>query len=170
MSSNVVNQIPYLRTSRSFPEEISELTVQINKTYVDIATAVNFRTIGIFPTNRPAITGESWYLTSRRQQTLRQIYPFGAIAPGTELDIPHGLDLDNVVIFTRISATVITNVPDYRPIPYIDPAVLTTGMTILVGPGTVVPFVGVPCIRIILGATAPAVTSGVAVLEWLSNV
>lgn len=170
MSSNVVNQIPYLRTSRNFPEDISELTVQVNKSYVDIATAVNNRIIGIFPTNRPAITGESWYFTSQRQQTLRQIYPFGAIAPGTELDIPHGIPLTDIVRFTRIYGTVITNAPDYRPLPYIDPGLLTTGMTILVGPGTVVPFVGVPCIRIVLGATAVPVTSGVAVLEWLSNV
>lgn len=165
MTSNIVNQVPYLRTSRQFPEDLKQLSIEVNKSYIDTATAVNNRTIGIFPTNRPAITGESWYFSSQRQQTLRQIYPFGAIAAGTELDIPHGLDLDNVVRFTRIYATVTTTTPDYRPIPYIDPAVLTTGMTILVGP-----VAGVSCIRIVLGATAVPVTSGVAVLEWLSNV
>ena len=165
MTNNVINQVPFLRTSRQFPEDLRQISIEVNKSYIDIATAVNNRIIGIFPTNRPAVTGESWYFSSQRQQTLRQIYPFGAIASGTELDIPHGLDLDNVVIFTRIYATVITTTPDYRPIPYIDPAVLTTGMTILVG--TVA---GVPSIRIVLGATAVPVDSGVAVLEWLSNV
>ncbi len=170
MISHVINQVPYLRTSRQFSEDLKPLTVEVNKSYIDIATAVNNRIIGIFPTNRPAVTGESWYFSSQRQQTLRQIYPFGAIAPGTELDIPHGISLPDVVRFTKIYATVITNVPDYRPIPYIDPAVLTTGMTILVGPGTVAPYIGVPCIRIVLGATAVPVTSGVAILEWLSNV
>jgi hypothetical protein len=168
--NNVVNKVPFLRTSRQFPEDIKKLCIEVDKSYIDTALAVNFRTIGIFPKNNPAVTGESWYFTSQRQQTLRQIYNFDAIAPGTELDIPHGLDLNNVVIFTRIYGTVITIIPDYRPLPYVDPVTLTTGMTILVGPGTVAPFIGVPSIRIILGATAPAVTSGIAVLEWLSNV
>lgn len=170
MTSNIINQVPYLRTSRQFPEDLKQLTIEVNKSYIDIATTVNNRIIGIFPKNRPAVTGESWYFSSQRQQTLRQIYSFGAIAPGTELDIPHGLDLDNVVIFTKIYGSVITNNPDYRPLPYIEPITLTTGMTILVGPGTVPPFVGVPCIRIVLGTTALPVTSGIAVLEWLSNV
>lgn len=165
MSTNVVNQVPYLRTTREFPEEMKELTVQINKSYVDIANAVNFRIIGIFPKNRPAITGESWYLTSQRNQTLRQIYSFGAIAAGAELDIPTGIPPTDIVRFTKIYANVITTTPDYRPIPYIDPAVLTTGMTILVGQ-----VAGIQQIRIILGATAVPVTSGIAVLEWLSNV
>ena len=170
MTSNIINQTPYLRTSRQFPEDLSQLCIESNKSYIDIANAVNQRTIGVFTKNRPVVTGESWFLTSQRQQTLRQLYSFGAIAAGTELDIPHGLDLDNVVRFTRIYGVVTTNIPDYRPLPYIDPTNLTTGMTILVGPGVVPPFVGVPSIRIVLGATAAPVTSGIAVLEWLSNV
>jgi hypothetical protein len=139
MTTNVINQVPYLRTSRQFPEDLPELCVQVNKSYIDIATAVNNRTIGIFPTNRPAVTGESWYFSSQRQQTLRQIYSFGAIAPGTELDIPTGIEPINIVRFTRIYGTVITNAPDHRPLPYVA-QVITNGMTILVGPGTVAPF------------------------------
>ncbi len=168
--NNVVNKVPYLRTSRQFPEDLSQLCIQVDKSYIDIALAVNYRTIGIFPKNNPANTGESWFLTSQRQQTFRQLYDFGAIAPGAELDIPHGLDLNNIVRFTKIYATVNTTIPDYRPIPYVDPSAGTAGMTILVGPGLVPPFIGIPCIRIVLGATAAPVTSGIAVLEWLSNV
>jgi hypothetical protein len=160
---NVVNQVAYLRTSREFPEEIHQLAVEDNKAYVDIALAVNNRIIGIFPINRPAITGESWFLTTNRQQTLRQVYSFGAIAAGTELDIPHGIT--NFVQFTRIYGTVITVVPDYRPLPYVDPITLTTGIGLLVG--TVA---GVGVIRIIVGATSPNITSGTVVLEWLSAV
>ena len=168
--NNILNKVPYLRTSRQFPQELSQLCIEMSKSYIDTALAVNVRTIGIFPTNNPVVTGESWYFSSKRQQTLRQFYPFKAIAAGTELDIPHGLDLNNVVLFTRIYATVKTTIPDYRPIPFVDPTGGTVTMTILVGPGLVPPNVGVPCIRIVLGATAVPVTSGVAVLEWLSNV
>lgn len=164
MTSNVINQVPYLRTSRLYPEDLVQLTVEVNKSYVDIANAVNNRTISLFPTTRPAITGESWFLdNNQRQQTLRQVYTFGAIAPGTELDIPTGIN--NLVSFTRIYGTVITTGADYRPLPYIDPGSLTTGMTILVG--TVA---GIQQIRIVLGATAVPVVSGIAVLEYLVNI
>jgi hypothetical protein len=156
--TSVINHTAYLRTTRDFNND--EISVVMNKAYIDIAAAVNSRTIGIFPTNKPAITGESWFVSSnQRQQTLRQIYNFGSIASGTELDIPHGIT--SFTNFTKIYATVTTNVVDYRPIPYIDPNTLTTGMTILVDSTN---------IRIVLGSTAPPVTSGIAVLEWLSNV
>jgi hypothetical protein len=42
---------------------------------------------------------------------------------------------------------------------------LTTSMTISVGP-----VAGILQIKVVLGSTAPPVTSGVAVLEFLSNV
>lgn len=164
MNTNVPLNSPFLRTSRSFPKEVDQLSVEVNKSYLDIANCVNSRIISIFPTNRPIVTGESWYIkNNQKQQTFRQVYPFGAIAPGTELDIPHGIT--NFVQFTKIYGTVITNVPDYRPLPYVDPITLTTSMTILVG--TVA---GIGQIRIVLGTTAPAVISGIAVLEWIVNV
>jgi hypothetical protein len=182
MTTNVVNQIPYLRTTREFPENIQKLCVQVNKSYIDIANAVNNRTISIFPTTRPAITGESWFINqNQRQQTLRQIYSFGAIAAGAELDIPTGNRINtttgipiDITAFTRIYGTVITTTgsngqPDYRPLPYVDPNSLTTSMAILVG-NVVISGVVTQCIRIVLGPTAVPVTSGIAVIEWLSPV
>lgn len=164
MTSNVTNSVPYVRSSRQFPSDLKQLSIEVNRSYIDLAYAINNRTIGIFPSNESGATGESWYLSNnQRQQTLRRAYPFGAIAAGAELDIPTGIT--SFVTFTRIYGTVITNVVDYRPLPYIDPVTLTTGMAILVG--TVG---GIQQIRIILGATAPDVTSGIAVLEYLSNV
>ena len=79
MSSNIINQVAYLRTSREFPEELHQLSVEINKMYVDVAGAVNERTIGLFPVNRPSQTGNSYYIfQNRKQQTLRQVYTFTA--------------------------------------------------------------------------------------------
>lgn len=163
MNTNLLNPAPYLRTSRNFPVDSKKLEVELNSSYIDIANCVNARTIGIFPTNRPTVTGERWYLTSSTQQTLRQIYSFGAIASGAELDIPLGFTNWNML--TKITATVLTNVPDYRPIPFVDPTTATNGMEILVA--TVA---GMLQIRIILGSTAPAVVSGIAVIEFLSQV
>ena len=50
MTTNVVNQMPYLQTSRNFPLEAQPLAVEVNKSYVDIANSVNNRMIGLYPT------------------------------------------------------------------------------------------------------------------------
>lgn len=95
-NANIINSAPYLRTSRDFPEDPKPLLVEINKSYIDIANAVNNRTISIFPTTRPAITGESWYLiNSIRQQSLRQVYIFTTLAP-----INHGIKISQIDRFT----------------------------------------------------------------------
>ena len=76
--NNYINPNPYLRTTREFPQDIKQLTQEVNKSYLDIANAVNARTIGIFGVARPSVTGESWYIFgNRRQQTARQIFNIG---------------------------------------------------------------------------------------------
>lgn len=161
--SNFINNSPFLRTSREYPEDPLQLTQEVNKSYVDIAGAVNNRTIGLFPINKPAINGESWFLTQNlRQQGLRQVYTFGAITAGHEKDIV--INIPNFNQFTRIYGTVITAVPDYRPLPYIDPGTLTTGIALLVGTVT-----GQLNVRIVVGSTSPNITSGIVILEWISQ-
>ena len=153
--NNVVNSKPYLRTTREIPEELHQLTVEVNKLYVDVAGAVNIRTIGVFPVNNPAITGDSYFFTTGNpSQTFREIYSFGAIAAGTTFIINHNIKIINQ--FTRIYGTCITSLPDYRPIPYasvavnanIDLRVTSTQIFIAVGVGS------------------PNITSGLIVLEW----
>jgi hypothetical protein len=168
MSSNNSITAPYLRTSRNFPEDPEKLSDEIDKAYIDTAAAVNNRTIGLYPSRRPITTGNSFFIfRDQKQQSLRQVYPFGPIAPGAELDIPIGIN--NFDQFVKIYGTVVCSDGTYRPLPYVDPFTFTTGMTILVGPGFVPPFVGVLCIRIVLGVTASPVTKGIAVLEWISE-
>lgn len=163
---------PYLPRQRNFPNDNAQLLgATLDKAYIEIAQKVNERTIGVFAINFPVITGEQWYFQGQpaKQQTLRQVYSFGEIVPGTELDIPTGIL--NLTQFTKIYGTVITTngtsgLPDYRPLPYVDPNTLTTSMTILVGQ------LGIPLvqkIRIVLGPTAPPVSSGIAILEWITN-
>lgn len=155
---NVVNQVAFLRTSREYPEDLHQLTVEVNKSYVDIAGAVNVRTIGLFPAVRPAITGESWFLISQREQTLRQVYTFGVIAAGGTLTIPY--TLNGFTQFTRIYGTCLTTVPDARPIPF---ASVTANANIELRVD-IVNFL----IIIVNGAAAPQINSGLVVLEWLS--
>ena len=160
MSSRIINQVGFLRTSREFPEEIHQLSIEINRSYVDIANTVNARTIGIFAVNRPAQTGESWYFSSTRNQALRQIYEFGAIAAGATLNIPYKISSFNRLV--RLFGSVVTDFPDSRPIPF--PSVTANG-NIQVRLDT-----AGSQIVITVGAASPNVVSGFIDFEWLSQV
>jgi hypothetical protein len=155
MSGPVINQVPYLRTTRNFPEESQPLSVELNRSYVDIASKINERTIGLFPTNRPAITGEKWfYNANQQQQSIRQIYTFTSAG-----NIPHGINLSQIAAFTRIYGTF-TNGTNWYPLPYVDVISATNQVNIIVDPTNIV---------ITAGAGAPpAITNGFVVLEWLS--
>jgi hypothetical protein len=170
MNNTIFNQNAFLRTQVAFPTDMDELVLELDKGWVDTASAINNRIISLFATNKSVITGESWFIfQSRKQQTLRRVYTFGPIPPatdipaGTEVDIP--INIPNFTQFTRIWGTVVTTAIDWRPLPYVDPFLVTTGMALLVGP-----IAGINNIRIVLGATAQPVTSGLVVLEWLSQV
>lgn len=86
MTSTIQNQVSYLRVQRQFPEEISALRVELDKAYLDIANAVNSRVIGLFSVTQSTVTGESWFLTSKRRQTLRKVFTFTSTA-----SIAHGI-------------------------------------------------------------------------------
>lgn len=161
--NNVVNQVAYLRSSREFPKELHQLSVEVDKSYLDTANAINVRTIGIFPTNRPAITGEGWYLTrNQKQQSFRQAYIFTSTA-----DIPIGFKVSNIAQFSRLHGvyTIGTNTNWYGLIPA-TPVAIAGQISFYV-------FVDVTStttdlIRFVVGAGAPALSYGTIVLEWLS--
>lgn len=156
MSSNVVNQMPYLRTSRDFPEEIGQLTVEVNKAYVDIGNAVNNRTISIFPTMRPAINGESWFLTgNQKQQALRQVFTFTSLAP-----ITHRIQVIDPAQFIRCFGSYTDGTKTYGLI-FGNIGTPIAGQIVFDITSTVIEFVA--------GTGAPAVTKGTVVLEWISQ-
>lgn len=157
MQSNVVNQVAYLRTSREFPEELHQLCVEVNKAYVDVAASVNERTIGLFPTNRPAITGESFYLINQRQQTLRQIYPITSTT-----SISHGLAnfFTTIPYFTRMYGQYTDGTNWYG---------LIAGSNVDIA-GQISFDVDPANINFFTGAGAPTLTKGIIILEWLSNI
>lgn len=155
MTANVVNQVPYLRTSREFPEELRQLTVEVNKSYVDTANAVNNRTISIYPTLRPAITGESYFITNNlRQQTLRQVYKFTSTA-----SINHGITVIDPSQFTSCFGSYTDGTNSYG---------LIFGTNVAVA-GLITFYITATQIVFLVGAGAPALTSGLIVLHWLSQ-
>lgn len=156
MSANIINQVSFLRTSRDFPTENPEqLSVECNKAYVDTANALNARTIGIFPVNRPAITGESFFFTTQKQQTLRQVYDVTSTA-----SIPHGINLSQISRFTRTYGNFTDSTKWYGFISGSPTAI--TGQIVFSIDSTNIVFT--------VGAGAPTVTAGQIILEWCSFV
>ncbi len=155
MSSNVVNQVPYLRTSRDFPKDIDELSIQLSKSYLDIANVVNQRIIGIFPTVRPAITGESYFITNnQRQQTLRQVYTFT-----NTIAINHNIKNVFPNQFTSCYGSYTDGINSYG-------LFFATSVAIA---GQITFYITSTQIIFLIGAGAPAMTSGRIVLTWLSS-
>jgi hypothetical protein len=123
--------------------------------YVDVASAVNNRVISIFPTRKPAITGESWFISqNKRQQTLRQVYTFTSTAA-----INHDIDLTRIDGFTFTFGEYTDGTNWYGLVP---------GSNVAIA-GQVSFYVSPTQIVLLSGAGAPAVTSGRLVLTWLSD-
>jgi hypothetical protein len=156
MSGNVVNQVAYLRTTRDFPEDNQAMRIELIKSYIDTSNAVNARVIGLHPTNRPAINGEEWFLTGTKQQGLRQVYPF--TATGT---IAHGINFASVSFISPKSYGSFTDSTNWYGAIYASNVAIAGQVSFYVDPTN---------INILAGAGAPSITSGVIVLEWVSQV
>lgn len=152
----LTNTSPYLRTSRSFPEDLREISIEMNKAYIDTALCVNQRIIGIFPSNKPAVTGETWYFDkNEKHQGLRKIFTFS-----TTSNIPHGIDITDVNTFTRCFGSY-TDATNWYGLIY--------GSNVAIA-GQISFYLTSTDIVFLTGVGAPALTQGILVLEWLSNV
>jgi len=155
MSTNIVNQVSYLRTTRSFPEDPKALGVELSKSYLDTATAINTRTIGIYSKGQAAVNGEQWFVNgSQKQQALRQIYSFTAAG-----NIAHGLNFANLTQFTKCSGSY-TDGTNWYGVIFGTSVAIAGELSFYITPTNIV---------VLAGAGSPAISSGTIVLEWLSN-
>ncbi len=157
---SISNNVPYLATTRSFPEEPTKLRNELTRAWTELSNTVNQRTIGIYD-EAQIITGEQWGTAANTQvkkQPVRQVYYFGAINAGSSINIAHGFP--TLTMLTALYGSVVTATPDFRPIPYVNEAVVT---------GQISMKADATNITVSVGATSPNVTSGVAVLEALQN-
>jgi hypothetical protein len=159
MSSNTVNQVPYLRTSRDFPQEAQPLSLELNKAYIDIANSVNARTIGLFPSSNAGITGEAWFVagSNQKQQSLRRVYPFTA----SMLIFPHQINLSEISGFVRIFGTFVDSGGSWYPLAYVDVVAASNQVNLIVNTTNIVITLG--------GGSPPSLMRGYVVLEWLAN-
>lgn len=152
-----VQQSPFLRQQRNFPNDnIQALTVEIDRSYIDIATKVNNRTIGTYAVNFPIVTGEEWFLSgqAKKQQTLRQVYSFTSTA-----NIAHGIITTQITGFTRLYGTFTDGTNTYG---------LVAGSNVAIA-GQIGFYITPTNIVFTVGGGSPALMSGLIVLEWLSK-
>jgi len=145
---------PYLRTSRDFPPDEQALRMELNKMYIDVANSVNARTVGLFPTNRPAVTGEEFFLTTQKQQTLRQVYQFTSTA-----SINHGVMVTSPNQFTSCYGSYTDGMNSYG---------LIFGSPTSV-PGQIFFYLTSTQIVFSVGVGSPSLSSGRIILQWLAN-
>jgi len=155
--SQIINQTANLRVAKEFPNDPDKLVLQINKSWVDIANAVNSRMIGLFPVNSSALTGEEWFLVgNQKQQTLRRVYTFTTTA-----NILHGIPITDTDQFSRCWGSYTDGTNSFGIIWG------NSGGTI---PNNISFYLTGTNIVFQVGAGSAALTSGRIVLEWLSSV
>jgi len=151
----------YLPTTREFDvADDDELKRVLSASYTDCAQYINLREIAQYD-QVELLTGQQFFTAGNNQvkrKSFRKAFELGAVAAGATVNIAHGLT--GVVLYTRIYGTCITGVVDYRPIPWASATLVTDQVQLRV--------VGAN-IEVINGATAPAITSGLIVLEYLKN-
>jgi hypothetical protein len=151
----------FLPTSEVFPEDQGELLIKLTTKYTDVAQAVNIREIAFYQNGEALLTGQQFSIpgtNNEKKYTFRQVYYFGAIAANVTLTIPH--NIVGLVQFTHMYGTCVTAVVDYRPIPYASTPTITDQIILRADATNV---------YITNGSTAPAITSGIIVLEYLLN-
>jgi hypothetical protein len=149
-----INRTPYLRTSREFPGDIDALVDELSKAYIDTANVVNDRVIGIYPKNRPAVNGKSFYINSQKQQGLQQIYTFTATG-----NIAHNLSFNEIATFTNCYGSY-TDGTNFYGLPFASSTAIAGQNSFYITSSNIV---------VIAGAGAPVITSGIVILEWISD-
>ena len=152
---------PALPENINFAENYEQFLEQWTNLYRKLAIKVNGKERAIYPLGLEILNDQSFFTAGDPRtfrSVFRRVYNFGALAAGGVLNIPHGIAA--FTAFTRIYGTCITNVVDYRPIPYVSVAAANQGIQVEIAGINIVISNG--------GAAAP-ITSGLIVLEFLKN-
>lgn len=145
----------------SFAENWEQFLEQITNEYRKAAKRINEKERGFYPQELEILNDQQFFTLGDPQNyrsVFRKVFPFGAIAAGATLVIPHLIT--SITEFTNISGTIITAVPDDRPLPYADTVLVTNQVSVLRNGAN---------INIINGATAPNIVSGICIVEFLKQ-
>lgn len=154
--TNPVQQSPYLRQQRNFPQDnMQKLTVEIDHSYIDIATKMNEREIAIYPIGTSIVSGQQWFLAGqpKRQQALRQVFPFSSTA-----SITHGIT--GYTLFSGKSSGSYTDGTNWYGLIFGSNTAIAGQLGFYVTPTQIV-FTN--------GGGASSLSSGYVILEWVSQ-
>ena len=159
-------QSPFLPSSVYLSDDQEQRIITTNLLFNQIVKAVNFREISSYE-RIELFNGQQWFSNTPnvKRSGYRRVYQVPVILAGATANILHGITITlapapNPTAFTRVYGTVLTAVPDFRPLPRISATLVTDQISLdIVGPNIV----------IVNGATAPNITSGFIVLEYLQN-
>lgn len=142
----------------TFSKDQGQFLLQLTDLYQKLATSTNAKDIGSYETVE-LLNGQQFFGPNPQTkiQIYRKCFAIGAIAAGATSSIAHGITLTRL---TRAYGTCITDVVDYRPIPYVSATLITNQIQLTVTATNVV---------VVNGATAPNITSGIIVLEYQKN-
>jgi len=145
----------------TFSEDWKQFIEQWTNLYRKVAIKINEKERAFYPLQLEILNNQQFFTvgdTRTYRSVFRKVFNFGAIAAGVTLNIPHGIGV--FTEFTHIYGTCITNVVDYRPLPYVS--------VIAVNQGVQLGIVGINIV-IINGAAAAPITSGNVILEYTKN-
>jgi hypothetical protein len=106
-------QAPYLVTSRTYPEDDSQLRAVLTKSYIEIAQCVNKRTIGIY-NKFQIVTGNQYFSDAnfniqdpiQFRQSYRQVYELAALPNTGTATIPTNITNIASATWVNIYGTV----------------------------------------------------------------
>ena len=160
MTFNPVNtRSAYVNLYEEFPLEDSELQIKLSTVHTSLANAVNAREISIYEDGQQIPTGQQFSTPGNanvKRLVFRKMFYFGAIAAGATLNIPHGLT--NVLLYTKIGGGVVTDFPDFRPLPFVSPFAVANQIGVRVDGANII---------ISAGAAGSNILNGEVTLEYI---
>ena len=149
---------PQLPIEFQLPDDQDYWGETISERHRLISDVVNIKENGQYE-NTEILSGQNWFTVNDNQNkrtVFRQVYILPAIAAGATHTQAH--NISSISLFTRMYGTCITDVVDYRPIPFTDTTAANLQISLRV--------VGAN-IEVINGAAAAPITSGIIVLEYI---
>lgn len=152
---------PQLDENITFSNDWDQFLQQLTDEYRKAAKKINEKERGFYPQEYEILNDQRFFTTGDPQNyrnVFRKVFSFGAIAAGATLNIAHSITSFTEMV--NIYGTCITNVVDYRPVPYVSATAVNQQIGILVNAVN---------ISITNGAGAPQITSGIVTLEFLKQ-
>lgn len=158
------SESPFLPVYFDYPRSGNELAERFPKVYTDISYRLNTKEIGIYPLQE-TVTGQQFFTSGDPQNfrgVFRLVIEIGAIAAGATSSAAHGITGFSTLTFTHIYGTVITDGATFNklPIPYVSTTAVNEQVQVDADDTDY---------RIINGAGADNITSGILILEYLKS-